>query len=53
MKADDTINTANTGNPATDGNSQDTPKTPVYRTLGESGLVEDEDGNILSASEIE
>lgn len=40
-------------------NTSDTPngkeekKKPKYKLLGESGLVEDEEGNILSASEIE
>lgn len=28
------------------------PETPQYRLLGESGLVEDEEGNIYSASEV-
>ena len=28
-------------------------KVPKYKFLGESGLVEDEDGNIFSASEID
>ena len=31
---------------------RDESKTPDYRLLGESGLVEDEEGNIYSASEI-
>ena len=33
-------------------NKNDAQKKPVYRLLGESGLVEDEDGNVFSASEI-
>ncbi|MBR5686487.1 MAG: WG repeat-containing protein [Prevotella sp.] len=40
-------------NAADEGNMTGQAKTPVYRVLGESGLVEDEEGNILSASEID
>lgn len=40
-------------NDATNGKKADSSKKTKYRVLGESGLVEDEDGNIISASEIE
>lgn len=49
---DDTNNTPNR-NAAEDANKLEPSKAPVYRILGESGLVEDEEGNIYSASEIE
>ena len=39
--------------PQANGNTADSPSTPKYRVLGESGLVEDEEGNIYSASEID
>ena len=48
---DDTNDTAKK-NAATDGNKADSSNAPVYRILGESGLAVDEEGNILSASEI-
>lgn len=40
-------------NKETDNNKPSaSPNTPKYRALGASGLIEDEDGNILSASEM-
>lgn len=42
----------NTDDKYKDENASDSPKEPTYRLLGESGLVEDEEGNIYSASEI-
>ena len=53
MKDDDTYNDTKTNDPATGGNGTDSTKASGYRLLGESGLVEDEDGNIYSASEID
>lgn len=44
MKHDGTYDDENTNGPSTD--------IPSYRLLGESGLVEDEEGNIFSASEV-
>lgn len=35
-----------------DSDKNDTPRKPAYKYLGESGLVEDEEGNIFSASEL-
>lgn len=34
-------------------NTDEKPKTPTYRMLGESGLWEDEEGNLYSSSELE
>lgn len=34
-------------------NTDERPKTPTYRMLGESGLWEDEEGNLYSSSELE
>ena len=44
MKHDGVYDDENTNGPS--------PETPHYRLLGESGLVEDEEGNIFSASEV-
>ncbi len=40
-------------NQENDKNNPDSKNTPKYRLLGVSGLVEDEEGNIYSASEID
>ena len=52
MNTDDTHNAANLNNPASDENNTDSANTPKYRVLGESGMVEDEDGNMYSVTEI-
>ena len=52
MNTDDTHNAANPNNPASDENNTDSANTPKYRVLGESGMVEDEDGNMYSVTEI-
>lgn len=51
MMNDETNNAAKM-NAATDGTKADSSTTPVYKMLGESGLVEDEEGNVFSADEI-
>ena len=35
--------------PQANGNASDSTHSPKYRVLGESGLVEDEDGDVYSA----
>ena len=39
--------------PQANGNASDSTHSPKYRVLGESGLVEDEDGDVYSASEVD
>ena len=52
MKTDDTNNATDAEVPAPDGKKSSSSGEPVYRILGESGMVEDEDGNTYSVSEI-
>lgn len=52
MKPDDTYNETGAEVPAKDGNKKSSSDEPVYRVLGESGVVEDEDGNMYSVGEI-
>lgn len=52
MRSDDIHNTRQSNSHAQERHDIDKPQEPVYRFLGESGLVEDEDGNVFSASEI-
>ena len=53
MNTDDTYNADKNNVPANDGNKQDTPNDHKYRSLGASGLVEDEEGNIYGVDEID
>ena len=52
MKSNKKNISEHTNKPVTNQNSPDTPTTHTYRLLGESGLVEDEEGNIYNASDI-
>lgn len=52
MKSNERHETRKASVPTSGNSSTGKPKEPVYRLLGESGLVEDEEGNIYRASEI-
>jgi hypothetical protein len=52
MKTDDTHKGDQPNHSPADGNTFVGPDGHTYRLLGESGLVEDEDGEMYSASEI-
>ncbi len=51
MKTDDTYNNTEKKAPTAEGSNVHKTKTPDYHMLGESGLMEDEDGNIVSPAE--
>lgn len=53
MNTDDTYNANKNNVPANNGNKKDTPNGHTYRSLGASGLVEDEEGNIYGVDEID